>query len=492
MIDRAVAWERADRYATMHQALEALAEAAARLDDVSMMPSVVRVGDPNGNRAALTQLGPDRALHLAREVGDALCTAAEERDGGLCWKRRFEWSERTAYSPDLYGGAAGVGLFLADLARQTGEGRYSDAARGAARWLAGPAWGRGRAQHGLHDGEAGVAYFFLRLAELLDAPGYVAAADLRLRRLRGASCHTVDLMYGTAGTLLGLLAMHAVTGDSKVLADACTAGDQLVAAALDAPEGDDGCYWEVVSATPGGPVIPYLGLLHGSAGIALALAHLGRVTGAKRFLVTATRAAELLLAQATLSATSIPGEEANEDEPLSWLTWPRHLGDTAPGLQAHCHGAGGLAQFFLYLDRLAPDPRYPKAAEVAARTVASQRGTETRSGICHGLSGTGHLMVDCYQAFGDPEWLVFAREAGDRLGEFRVQGRQGVYAMHGEDAVSPDLMLGYAGVGSLLLRLVEPVTASDLILGPLHDSLMKGEAHVRGDVATVPGARDCR
>jgi lantibiotic modifying enzyme len=239
-------------------------------------------------------------------------------------------------------------------------------------------------------------------------------------------------------------------------------------------------------------VIPYLGLLHGSAGIALALAHLGRVTGEERFLVTATRAAELLLAQATSSPTSVPGEEANEDMLLSWLTWPRHLGDKAPGLQAHCHGAGGIAQFFLCLERLVPDPRYRKAADVAARTVATQRGAETRSGICHGLSGTGHLMIDCYQAFGDPEWLVLARESGGRLEQFRVPERPGVYAMHGEHAVSPDLMLGYAGVGSLLVRLVDPTDAPDLILGPLNDSLMKGETHVRGDTATVPGARDCR
>jgi hypothetical protein len=168
-----------------------------------------------------------------------------------------------------------------------------------------------------------------------------------------------------------------------------------------------------------------------------------------------------------LSATSVPGEEAGEDESLSWLTWPRHLGDEAGGLQAHCHGAGGVAQFLLYLDRLVPDPRYRKAAEVAARTVATHRETETRSGICHGLSGTGHLMVDCYQAFGNPEWLVFAREAGGHLQRFRVPERAGVYVMHGDEAVSPDLMLGYAGVGSFLLRLVDPAHSTDLILAPL-------------------------
>src|SRR6202035_5122368 len=120
------------------------------------------------------------------------------------------------------------GLYLAELAKATGEQRYGDAARGAARWLAGPAWGRGRAQHGLHCGEAGVAYFFLRLAELLDEPGYLQAAELRLRRLRGASFRTVDLIYGTTGTLLGQLGLNAATGDPEYLADARAAGDYLI------------------------------------------------------------------------------------------------------------------------------------------------------------------------------------------------------------------------------------------------------------------------
>lgn len=468
VIDRAVAWDRADRYSTMREAREALAEAADRLDasrQGAQHPAAGRA-DVATASASAEGMGPEEALRLAREVGDALCVEAEEQGGGLRWKRCFEWSERTEYGPDLYGGTAGVGLFLAELAHLTGEERYASAARGAARWLGGPTWGRGRAVHGFHSGEAGVACFFLRLSVLLDAPGYVAAAAMRLRRLRGASCHTIDLLYGTAGTLLGYLSLHAATGDRGFLDDARTAGDQLVATALAAPKGAQGCYWEIASAAPGGPVVPYLGLLHGAAGIGLAIAHLARVTGEERYFDTARRAADLLLAQAVPAPSDIPSRGGAGGA----LRWPRHVGDTKPGLQAQCHGAGGIGQFFLLLNRLRPEPRYRQAAEGAAAAVVAQRVSETRSGICHGLSGTGHFTLDCYQALGDPQWLAYARECAGRLRRFQLPERPGVYSMHGEKAASPDLMLGYAGVGSFLLRLVNPAHTPDLILGHLNDS----------------------
>jgi len=89
------------------------------------------------------------------------------------------------------------------------------------------------------------------------------------------------------------------------------------------------------------------------------------------------------------------------------------------GLQAHCHGAGGIGQFFLWLNRLSPDPRYREAAAGAARTLAVQRQSETRSGLCHGLSGTGHVLLDSYQALDDPRWLSLAGETAAQLQTFR-------------------------------------------------------------------------
>jgi hypothetical protein len=494
VIDRAVAWERADRFPAMREARDALAQAACQLEGMQVETRTKTKNSESDKSWTLSELDREEALRLAREVGDALCQAAEDQGGGLCWKRRFEWIERTEYSPDLYGGAAGIGLFLAELARETGEERYADAARGAARWVAGPIWGRGRTQHGFHSGEAGVAFFFLRLAELLDQPGYLAAADLRLRRLRGAVPVTIDLMYGTAGTVLGLLAMHAVTGSSEFLADARALGDQLVESAL-TTKASAGYYWEIASSAPGGPVTPHLGLLHGGAGIGLALACLGRVTGEEHYFDTARGAAELLIALGVPSPSNTSIECEHE-----LLAWPGHLGGPAKGLQAHCHGAGGIGQFLLWLDGLRPDPRYRAAAKSAGSTVAARRTIETRTSVCHGVSGTGHFMLDCHQKLGGGRWLTFARECASNLQRFRVPERPGVYAMHDKGTVSPDLMLGYAGIGSFFLRITRASNAPDLIFGRL-GTILEGGRHrngrgseggrnVRENTATCSGAAE--
>ena len=491
VIDRAVAWDRSDRFVTMRGALDALA-AAARGFEIARRrtPKRVKAVEDESNKHPIPpHVTPEEALCLAREIGDALCAAAEDDGGGLCWKRRFEWIEGTEYSPDLYGGAAGIGLFLAALARATGEERYVDAARGAARWLAGPTWGRGRAQHGFLSGEAGVAFFFLRLAELLDAPGYVTAADMRLRRLRGAASLTIDLMYGTGGTILGLLAMHAVTGDSQFLAEARVLGDQLVAKALRS-EASGGCYWEIASPAPSGPVIPHLGLLHGAAGVGLALAYLGCVTRDEYYSDTSRGAAELLLARAVRSPINAFADDGEEEREL--LTWPGHLDDTAEGLQAHCHGAGGIGQFFLWVDALVPSQRYRNAGQRAAYAIAAQRATETRAGICHGVSGTGHFMLDCYQRLGGAHWLALACECGGHLQRFRIPERPGVYAMHSKGAVSPDLMLGYAGPGSFLLRLADAASASDLIFGPLNNAIQGLGSNTRDAASDSRSAAEMR
>ena len=466
VIDRAVAWERADRYETMREARDAFARAAQKL--AAMPPSAPTLARkvppaPGTETLAPGEMSPAEADRLAREVGDALCAVAEEREGGLCWATRDELRDKAEYGPDLYSGAAGIGLFLAELSRATGEPRYAEAARGAARWLAGPTWGRGRAQHGLHGGEPGVAYFFLRMADLLDEPGFVTAAELRMRRLKGTPFATVDLIHGAAGTILALLSLHQVTGDSAFLGAARAAGDELVHAALRPPHGLTSCYWEVAPASPGGSSGPYLGLLHGAAGIGLALARLARGTGEERYLGVAVGTAELLLTEARSLQADAREVDASDGE---GLTWPRRLGDHTPGLQAYCHGAGGIGQFFLHLDRLAPDRRYREAAKGAARTVLAKRGRESRSCLCHGLVGTGHVLLDCYQAFGNPQWLGLARECGVQVQNFRDPERTGVYRMNRDGTVSPDLMMGYAGIGSFLIRLANPKTAPDIILTP--------------------------
>jgi hypothetical protein len=447
VIDRAVAMRRDERYQSMGALIADLDAALAQPH--AARPAAPRAPSPlppaPGGAEELPELG--EPLALARAVGDALLAAAVAKPDGLCWPARIEGVPGEVFTPDLHDGAAGIGLFLAELARASGEERYAAAAHGAARWLSGTTWGDGRARPGLHCGECGVGLLYLRLAELLDEPGYLAAAELRARRLEGVPFQTLDLLYGAAGAVLFLVRLAAATGTDGYLARARAAGETLLGAARRTAAG---IYWIVPSPDPALPSLPYLGLSHGAAGIALALAELGQATGDARFLDAARAAAELLIAEA------VPDGDG-------WQ-WRRNLGDPTLQLAAHCHGATGIGAFFLRLDRLLPDARYREAARRAATGAAAHMPLKMYSGLCHGIAGDAALFLDCYRAWQEPRFLALAQECGRRLQTFQDPERPGVYLHNRSGMVSPDLMNGYAGVGLLELRLADPARRPDPIL----------------------------
>jgi len=447
VIDRAVAWQPPDRYPSMAALLADLQPVAANLAAPARRRRPAHAA--TARRTAAHQQDDD-PLALARAGGDALCDAAEPRGDGLCWPTRNELRPKDFYGPDLYDGAAGVALVLAELARATGNARYGETARGAARWLMGPAWANGRAMPGLHCGEAGVGYLLVRLATLLDEPGYMKAAELRARRMAGVQLDTSDLLYGAAGAAVTLARLAVTTGERAYFDQANAMGGLLVRLAQPAP-GGTGCYWEVRSTDPSVPARPYLGLAHGAAGIGYALIELFRATGNAAYLQTARATAEMLLAQA------VPHSDGG------WR-WSRSLRDREPELQAQCHGAVGIGQFFLRLDRVAPNDRYRETAGQAAITTAGLLDTEMHSGVCHGLAGHGSFLLDCYQALGDEHYLHEAQRAGQLLAGFQVPEQPGVYRSGESGVCSPDLMLGYAGVAGFFLRLSEPARRTDIIL----------------------------
>ena len=444
VIDRAVAWDAAQRWSSIHEARRALTSAMA-MSTIDRRPSrlarstnrtdpaSVPVPVPVG-ASTTSPLTPAEALRKASEVGDALAADAEERADGTCWAARSPVGDTALWSPDLYSGVGGIALFLGELADRTGNTSYADLARAAARWLAGPTWGKGRAQHGLYGGEPGIAYVFIRLAQLLDEPGYVTAAELRMRRIRDAPFVTSDLMHGRAGTLLALISLHVATGEGHYLDDARSLADDIESTALADPHSRHGIYWEISSVEPGGPSAPYLGLLHGAAGIGLAFAELAAVTHEWHHLQVAERTAEMLVHQMRHVATARPGGRSPDET----VAWPRCLGDESAGLQALCHGAGGIGWFLLRLHSLDSAADYLDYGEMAARGLAARVHTETRSCACHGLTGTGHLMLTCLQATGASRWLDLAHDCGARLESFASRAVRGLrLGGHGHGVARP-------------------------------------------------------
>lgn len=468
VIDRALSWNAADRYPSMVEALAAL-EASLRSPGAPRPAAKALLAAPTDSaqpadlplsstdfleptQSADPPLNSTDFLELAGEVADALCEDAVQADGGGCFWPVSGDGGSTHASPDLYDGASGIGLFLAMAAQATGRERYAQRARDAGAWLAGPTWARGRAAAGLHCGDAGVALFFLRLASLIEEPGYVTAALLRARRMEGVHFDTLDLVNGAAGSLTLQVALLEATGDQDHLRKAREAGDLLLRRALPAPPGRHGVYWDVESPDPATPARPFLGAAHGAAGIALSLCELARVTGDETYLATALAAAEILV------------EEAIIDGQNQWR-WPATLGGSDARIQAWCHGAGGVGQLLCRLAVTFPDRSghlFAALSGAAATLIAGIDKCEV-SGLCCGLAGTGSHLLDSRHATGDVRYLDAAKRCGVRLRAFAERpGRYRGVLRRSETA--PGLFIGSAGVGAFFLSLANPESCEDPVL----------------------------
>ncbi|KAA9374009.1 protein kinase/lanthionine synthetase C family protein [Microbispora cellulosiformans] len=116
--------------------------------------------------AAGLALGRDDCLETATAGGRTLVEAAEITDGAAWWDQGPAGGARM---PHWCNGSSGVGTFLIRLHRATGDRRFLDAARGAARTVHLSRVSSGSSQcHGL----AGDGQFLLDMADLLGEPAY--------------------------------------------------------------------------------------------------------------------------------------------------------------------------------------------------------------------------------------------------------------------------------------------------------------------------------
>jgi hypothetical protein len=151
-------------------------------------------------------------------------------------------------SPDLYYGAAGVGLAALEVQATVGGQALLNAAadvaagvmKGARKRVAGLAWasGEGKVHCGLAMGASGIALFLTCLGARTGDGRYWEQArraldfDLAQVRPRGAYPHLPDaagrhrsfwsphVSFGTAGLVAAALRLHACTGDRALLAQA--------------------------------------------------------------------------------------------------------------------------------------------------------------------------------------------------------------------------------------------------------------------------------
>jgi lantibiotic modifying enzyme len=381
----------------------------------------------------------------------------------------------------LYDGSVGIALALAAAAvaaermdpaaveRSTGR-RWRAVAVGAARTALEEA-GQREGPCGLFDGGTGIALAALRTGLLLEDRALTGQALAAAHRAGEAVAAAVDagadaepdLISGLAGDVLGLLEVDRLVADTAHRGVAQSAARLLADRALPQVWGSA---WPTDASDPGGP--PLLGLGHGAAGIALALAEVAALTDDDALRRAAREGLEYERGWYDPEAMNWPDlREADPD--------PDADGAPAASLRGWCHGAFGIGLSRLRVAALTGESlaRAEAAAalqaardEVIASGSALQRGGAADVTPCHGLAGAVELFLVAADAFGVTAHGRAARRAAGLVVSVREAAGRWPCGLPGAGEV-PGLMIGISGVVLTLLRASGAIrTATPLLPGP--------------------------
>lgn len=255
------------------------------------------------------------ALDRAVAVGERLLEVAESDPDGLRWRMMADMPFAFT-APNFAHGGAGVGYFLLQLHRATGEARYLEAAREAASYAlsrATPAGPRGLLI--CHTEEARKPIFYL------------------------GACH------GPAGTGRLLLELHAVTGEAEWLDAARALMEGLLSTG--APEARSKGLWN------------NHGQCCGDAGIGDFALLMAERTGESTWRDLAARCADVIVAEAERTGEGLRWRDAeHRDRP-----------EFVQAQTGYMQGAAGIASFLIHLATTQagapvkiPLPDWPRAA----------------------------------------------------------------------------------------------------------------------------------
>lgn len=353
------------------------------------------------------------------------------------------WAHRPL-GPNLYDGTSGIAMFLAELARVTGDEVVRKTALGAMRQALESINEANSTPltDGLYVGRIGIALAAASVAEALGCSKLRAEAG-RLARAATMGVNDsweFDIISGSAGTIIGLLALRGMLdSDEMLLAGAIQAGDRLLAQA--ACRDDGTIAWYSPGRTEPSPLT---GFSHGAAGGGYALFELWAATSETRFRAAAEQSfkyEDSLLDQKSGNWPDLRKQDYQRSRVRSFQTY-------------WCHGAPGIALARLRAYQLTGDTQWRRDAETGLRTTewivraCLETGTGNYS-LCHGLLGNCEVL-----AFGD-----------EILGTSKCGLCAGVAAMGAERcakgywldggtpyATAPSLLTGAAGIGYAYLR----------------------------------------
>jgi lantibiotic modifying enzyme len=359
---------------------------------------------------------------------------------------------------DLYGGAPGLALLWAAMARYDSAERPAHAARSLRAlaptrrlleaWLAETPGEPPRVRLGGMYGLGGMIYVLTCAGVWLDEPGLLgeaAAATGLVTPGLVARDRRFDVVDGAAGGLLSLLALaetsRALGRDTEApLAAARLCARHLLEAFGRGPQGEDA--WETGNGET------FCGFAHGAAGILHALLRFHAWEADPALLEVARRAMAFERRQ-------------YRPEVGNWAPFPGYAQGSRP-MVSWCWGAPGILLSRITALKALGTPEAREDVEDALRTTLSQPQT-LEDHVCCGNLGRAQILVYAARHLGDaglcdPEalWTAADRLVYGVLRRAKGRGGFGWSAHPREESFQPFFFKGAAGAAYAFLGLAAP------------------------------------
>ena len=363
---------------------------------------------------------------------------------GLDWLGDSEVGQLVTLGADLYNGSSGVALFLAAHARYANDPFSRELALKALSATrlqivqpSAPRWARGLGIGGA-SGLGSIVYALTVISELLAEPSLLqdalAVSNLFSNELIAAD-RSLDVIAGSAGGVLGLLALYRKTQSKEVLAKAVACGEHLLRQPRLGEAGKRS--WAVLGISES----PLTGFSHGAAGFAYALTSLAKVSGREVFEVAAQEC--------------VAYEDSCYNKDV--FNWPDlRTTDATVFPSQWCHGAVGIG-----LARAASSRGEKSNVEAIVSDINhAVQNTTTNwpqhvDTLCCGTLGTIEFLGEAGELLNQP---ALGQLSDQRLAQIIAnRHEQGDYAWNaGGTAFNLGLFRGLSGVGYTILRKLDP------------------------------------
>jgi hypothetical protein len=428
-------------------------------------------------------------LEAAAKIADRLRREAMWSGNGCTWPIAQSGTTGSVMAgPELYRGAAGIGLALAELAGLIGDRSLAHAAKGSLHYATLEGRKLPYTSFGLYLGRVGLAYVLARIAHACQEQEYRdAALDVLGPTINMEYADRgLDVIGGAAGAIPALLCIDKWLDYGRAKESAIRLGNRILSAARKHPVG-----WSWPSYGPQSADLTGLG--HGASGYGYSLLELYGATGHETFRYAA------LQAFAYERSRFDPDEQNWPDYRLmSRGSGPSHTTGSAlpppeagsPGvgtspqkafMLAWCHGAAGIGLTRLRALQFLADEeiRFEAQVSVARTRKALERQKPASYCLCHGGFGNCELLLQAADRGAGLHQKAFVYgyidDALDQVKKGHNHWPCGLVGIQQE----PGLMLGDSGIVHFLTRAAAPERIESILLvTPELDSKTKASGSI--------------